>query len=102
MNAPRADANKSMAEVENTAVSLSGILKSIVTYIKNKEIDNMDNGFVQCWFWFWASIASAIWYLPCGQATLKCCLNVRPISDIQVEYDELFVMELVFWPSGTC
>jgi len=48
MNAPRADANKSMAEVENTAVSLSGILKSIVTYIKNKEIDNMDNGFVQC------------------------------------------------------
>jgi len=48
MNAPRAEANKSMAEVENTAVSLSGILKSIVTYIRNKEIDNVVDGFVQC------------------------------------------------------
>jgi len=37
-----------MAEVENTAVSLSGILKSIVTYIRNKEIDNVVDGFVQC------------------------------------------------------
>jgi hypothetical protein len=48
MNAPRAEANKSMAEVENTAVSLSGVLKSIATYIRNKEIDIMVDGFVQC------------------------------------------------------
>jgi hypothetical protein len=32
MNAPRAEANKSMAEVEKTAVSLSGILKGFITY----------------------------------------------------------------------
>jgi hypothetical protein len=34
MNAPRAEANKSMADVEKTAVSLSGILKNIVSYIE--------------------------------------------------------------------
>jgi len=33
MNAPRAEANKSMAEVEKTAVSLSGILKIVFTCI---------------------------------------------------------------------
>jgi hypothetical protein len=32
MNAPRAEANKSMAEVEKTVVSLSGILKNFITY----------------------------------------------------------------------
>ena len=36
-----------MAEVENTAVSLSGVLKNIVTYFWYKEIDIKDNGFVQ-------------------------------------------------------
>jgi hypothetical protein len=32
MNAPRAEANRSIAEVENTAVSLSGILKDLGVY----------------------------------------------------------------------
>jgi len=34
MNAPRAEANKSMADVEKTAVSLSGVLKDMVTYFE--------------------------------------------------------------------
>ena len=33
MNAPRAEANKSIADVENTAVSLSGILTDFYTFI---------------------------------------------------------------------
>ena len=33
MNAPSAEANKSIAEVENTAVSLSGILTFIYGFI---------------------------------------------------------------------
>jgi hypothetical protein len=40
MNAPRAEANKSIAEVEKTAVSLSGILKgfSAVDHVKSDRL----------------------------------------------------------------
>jgi hypothetical protein len=38
MNAPRADANKSMADVEKTAVSLSGVLKGMITYYRIKKL----------------------------------------------------------------
>jgi len=50
MNAPRAEANKSIAEVEKTAVSLSGILTGIdyLNFVTN--VDTTDVIYVQCWF----------------------------------------------------
>jgi hypothetical protein len=48
MNAPRAEANKSMAEVEKTAVSLSGILTNIITSIQEPGVDIRLDVYVQC------------------------------------------------------
>ena len=50
MNAPRAEANKSMAEVEKTVVSLSGVLKSRIYFYLVAKVDIMDDDFVQCCF----------------------------------------------------
>ena len=47
MNAPKAEANKSMAEVEKTAVSLSGILNVLFLWLRIK-VDSVDGDYVQC------------------------------------------------------
>ena len=53
MNAPKADANKSIADVEKTAMSLSGILTGQVLLVpvglRNcLVVDSGASGYVQC------------------------------------------------------